>query len=77
MQLRRMTLNVAVAGALAAALVAGTAPSSVAAAQNNPSGATLRQLAKHTGVRIGTAVDTPRSPPTRRTRRWWASSSPR
>ena len=58
MQLRRMTLNVAVAGALGAALLAGTAPSSTAAAQNNPSGPTLRQLAKPTGVRIGTAVDT-------------------
>jgi endo-1,4-beta-xylanase len=58
MQLRRMTQNVAVAGALAAALLAGTAPSSTAAAQNTPSGATLRQLAKPTGVRIGTAVNT-------------------
>jgi endo-1,4-beta-xylanase len=58
MQLRRIPLKVAVAGALAAALLAGTAPSSTATAHNTPSGSTLRQLAKPTGVRIGTAVDT-------------------
>jgi len=58
MQLRRMPLNVAVAGALTAALLVGTAPSSTATVQNTPAGKTLRQLAKPTGVRIGTAVDT-------------------
>ena len=58
MQLRRMTQNIAVVGALAGALLAGAAPSSTAAAQHTPTGATLRQLAKPTGVRIGTAVDT-------------------
>lgn len=56
---RRMIRTSAVAGALAGALLVQSAPSSSAAAdQNTPSGKTLRQLAKSTGVRIGTAVDT-------------------
>jgi endo-1,4-beta-xylanase len=58
MQLRRLTLNVAMAGALAGALLVGTAPSSTAAAPHIPSGKTLRQVAKPTGLRIGTAVNT-------------------
>jgi endo-1,4-beta-xylanase len=55
---RRMIRNVAVVGALAGALLVQAAPSSTAAAQNNPTGPTLRHLAQPTGVRIGTAVDT-------------------
>jgi len=56
--LNRMTVNVTLAGVLAGALLVGTAPSSLAAAQHNPDGATLRQLAKPTKVRVGTAVNT-------------------
>ena len=57
MQLRRTTFKLAVVGAIAGSLLAGTAPFSTAA-ENTPTGPTLRKLAKPTGVRIGTAVDT-------------------
>jgi endo-1,4-beta-xylanase len=57
-KLRRVTFKLAVVGALAGSLLVGMAPSSTAAGQNTPTGKALRQLAKPTGVRIGTAVDT-------------------
>ena len=58
MPLRRTSLSLAVAGALAGALLVGGAPAADAARAVNPSTHTLKQLAKPTGVRIGTAVDT-------------------
>ena len=58
MPLRRTSLSLAVAGALAGALLVGGAPAANAARAVDPSTASLKQLAKPTGVRIGTAVDT-------------------
>jgi endo-1,4-beta-xylanase len=57
MSLRRTCLSLVTAGALASALLAGGAPAAGAAA-NDTGSKTLKQLAKPTGVRIGTAVDT-------------------
>jgi endo-1,4-beta-xylanase len=55
--LRRTSLSLVCAGALASALLAGGIPS--AGAATSDSGAnSLKQLAKPTGVRVGTAVDT-------------------
>jgi endo-1,4-beta-xylanase len=53
-----MTLKATVAGAIAGALLSGAPPSAMASTEHNPDGATLRHLARPTGVRIGTAVDT-------------------
>jgi endo-1,4-beta-xylanase len=58
MPLRRTSLSLAVAGALAGTLLVGGAPAANAARTVDPSTHTLKQLAKPTGVRIGTAVDT-------------------
>jgi endo-1,4-beta-xylanase len=58
MHLRHLSRNVVVAGALAGALLVGAAPASTAAAAELPGGPSLRQLAKPTGMRIGTAVNT-------------------
>jgi endo-1,4-beta-xylanase len=54
--LRRTSLSLVCAGALASALLAGGIPSA-GAATSDTSTKTLRQLAKPTGVRVGTAVD--------------------
>ena len=56
MSLRRTCLSLVTAGALASALLAGGAPAAGAATDAGTT--TLKQLAKPTGVRIGTAVDT-------------------
>ena len=58
MSLRRVTLNTVLAAALAGTFLAGGASTASAAPVIDPSTATLRQLARPTGVRIGTAVDT-------------------
>ncbi|HWJ52836.1 MAG TPA: endo-1,4-beta-xylanase [Propionibacteriaceae bacterium] len=58
MSLRRVTLNTVLAAALAGTFLAGGASTAGAAPVIDPSTATLRQLARPTGVRIGTAVDT-------------------
>jgi endo-1,4-beta-xylanase len=57
---RRTALATVVTGLLSAALVAGpaTAPATAAARVPDPTTSTLRQLAAHTGMRVGTAVDT-------------------
>ena len=56
MSLSRTCLGLVTAGALTTALLAGGAPA--AGAASGSSTKTLKQLAKPTGVRIGTAVDT-------------------
>ena len=56
MSLRRTCLSLVTAGAVASALLAGGAPAAGAATTDSGSHA-LKALAKHTGVRIGTAVD--------------------
>lgn len=58
MSLRRTCVGLVTAGALASALLAGGAPAAGAADDDPGTTKTLRQLAKPTGVRIGTAVDT-------------------
>ena len=58
MSLRRVTLSTMLAAALAGTFLAGGALTANAARIIDPSTATLRQLARPTGVRIGTAVDT-------------------
>ncbi|SEQ64077.1 endo-1,4-beta-xylanase [Microlunatus flavus] len=58
MSLRRTCLGLVTAGALASALLAGGAPAAGAATDDTGTTKTLKQLAKPTGVRIGTAVDT-------------------
>src|SRR4051812_2136136 len=57
---RRTALGTLVTGLLTAALVGGpaTAPAGAAARVPDPTTSTLRQLAAHTGMRVGTAVDT-------------------
>ena len=57
MSLRRTCLSLVTAGALASALLAGGAPAA-GAATGDTGTKTLKQLARPTGVRIGTAVDT-------------------
>ncbi len=57
MSLRRTCVGLLTAGALASALLAGGAPAA-GAATNDTSTKTLKQLAKPTGVRVGTAIDT-------------------
>jgi endo-1,4-beta-xylanase len=56
MSLRRTCLSLVTAGAVASALLAGGAPAAGAATDSGTK--TLKQLAKPTGVRVGTAVDT-------------------
>ncbi len=56
MSLRRTCLGLVTAGALASALLAGGLPA--AGAATSTSTKTLKQLAKPTGVRVGTAIDT-------------------
>jgi endo-1,4-beta-xylanase len=58
MPLRRTSLSLAVAGALAGALLVGGAPAATAARAVDPGTHSLKQLAKPTGVRSGTAVNT-------------------
>ena len=57
MSLRRTCVGLVTAGALASALLAGGAPAA-GAATDTTSTKTLKQLAKPTGVRVGTAIDT-------------------
>jgi endo-1,4-beta-xylanase len=56
MSLRRTCLGLLTAGALTSALLAGGVPAAGAATSDSGT-KTLKQLAKPTGVRIGTAVD--------------------
>ena len=56
MSLRRTCLGLLTAGALTSALLAGGVPAA-GAAPSDAGSKTLKQLAKPTGVRIGTAVD--------------------
>ena len=56
MSLRRTCLGLLTAGALTSALLAGGMPAAGAATGDAPT-KTLKQLAKPTGVRVGTAVD--------------------
>ena len=56
MSLRRTSLGLLCAGALASALLAGGVPAA-GAATGDAGTKTLKQLAKPTGVRVGTAVD--------------------
>ena len=56
MSLRRTCLGLLTAGALTSALLAGGIPAAGAATGDAPT-KTLKQLAKPTGVRVGTAVD--------------------
>ena len=58
MSLRRTCLGLVTAGALASALLAGGLPAAGAATSDTATTKTLRQLAKPTGVRVGTAIDT-------------------
>jgi endo-1,4-beta-xylanase len=60
MHLRRTTLPAVVAATLAVVLVGGAGPVPAISAERvpDPTTSTLRQLAKHTGLRVGTAVDT-------------------
>jgi endo-1,4-beta-xylanase len=58
MSLRRTCLGLVTAGALASALLAGGAPAAGAATNDSGTTKTLRQLAKPTGVRVGSAIDT-------------------
>ena len=57
---RPSALGALLAGLLGATLVAGplTAPATAAPRVPDPTTSTLRQLAAHTGMRVGTAVDT-------------------
>ena len=57
---RPSALGALLAGLLGAILVAGplTAPATAAPRVPDPTTSTLRQLAAHTGMRVGTAVDT-------------------
>ena len=57
MSLRRTCLSLVTAGAVASALLAGGAPAA-GAATSDAGTKSLKALAKPTGVRVGTAVDT-------------------